>query len=75
MLEKVFDPKLNAGWVILFFFIIIAVLELGTRSGVITSLTLPRPSDVLATMIELFESGLLFKHLVPSISRLLLELL
>ena len=68
---KGFRPKTKR-WVGYFvFFIIIAVLELGTRSGLITSLTLPRPSDVLATMIELFESGLLFKHLVPSTIRLI----
>ena len=68
---KGFRPKTKRWMGYFVFFIIIAVLELGTRSGVITSLTLPRPSDVLATMIELFESGLLFKHLVPSTIRLI----
>ena len=68
---KGFQPKTKR-WIGYFvFFIIIAVLELGTTSGVISSLTLPKPSDVLATMIELFESGLLFKHLVPSTIRLI----
>ena len=56
----------------LVFVIIIFLVELGTTSGVISSLTLPKPSDVLETMIELYHSGLLFKHLVPSISRLIL---
>ena len=68
---KGFRPKTKRWMGYFVFFIIIAVLELGTRSGVITSLTLPRPSDVLATMIELFKSGLLFKHLVPSTIRLI----
>ena len=56
----------------LVFVIIIFLVELGTTSGVISSLTLPKPSDVLETMIELYHSGLLLKHLVPSISRLIL---
>jgi NitT/TauT family transport system permease protein len=54
----------------LVFVALIAIVEWGTRSGVISNLTLPRPSDVLATFIELWQSGLLFKHLVPSLSRL-----
>ena len=68
---KGFQPKTKRWMGYFVFFIIIAVLELATRSGLITSLTLPRPSDVLAKMIELFESGLLFKHLVPSTIRLI----
>ena len=68
---KGFRPKTKR-WIGYFvFFIIITILELGTTTGVISSLTLPKPSDILITMIELFESGLLFKHLVPSISRLI----
>lgn len=49
---------------------LVALVELGTRSGWITPLTLPRPSDVLRTFQELYQSGLLFKHLVPSLTRL-----
>ena len=52
------------------FIVLLAIAEWGTRSGWISALTLPRPSDVLLTFIELFESGLLFKHLLPSLSRL-----
>lgn len=52
------------------FVVLIALMEWGTRTGWISPLTLPRPSDVLATFGELWESGLLFKHLVPSLSRL-----
>jgi len=52
------------------FVVLIAVIEWGTRAGWISALTLPRPSDVLATFGELWESGLLFAHLVPSLTRL-----
>ncbi len=54
------------------FVALIAFVEWGTRAGWITSLTLPRPSDVLATFVGLWESGLLFKHLVPSLTRLVI---
>ena len=69
---KGFQPE-SRQWIgYLVFVIIIFLVELGTTSGVISPLTLPKPSDVLETMIELYHSGLLFKHLVPSISRLIL---
>ena len=65
-----FQPKTKRWMGYLVFLMIIAVLELGTSTGAISSLTLPKPSDVLTTMVQLFESGLFFKHLVPSILRL-----
>ena len=69
---KGFQPK-TRGWMGYFvFFMIIFVLEIGTSTGLISSLTLPKPSDVLGTIIQLFESGLLFKHLVPSTMRLVI---
>lgn len=52
------------------FVALIALMEAGTRTGVISALTLPKPSDVLATFGELYESGLLWKHLAPSLTRL-----
>ena len=52
------------------FVVLILLAEWGTRTGFISPLTLPRPSDVLMTFVELYQSGLLFKHLVPSLSRL-----
>ena len=52
------------------FVLLIALAEWGTRSGFISALTLPRPSDVFGTFVALWESGLLFKHLLPSLSRL-----
>lgn len=58
-------------WIGLIVFIaLLALAEVGTRTGVISALTLPRPSDVLATFGELYQSGLLWKHLVPSLTRL-----
>jgi NitT/TauT family transport system permease protein len=49
---------------------LIAIAEIGTRAGLISALTLPRPSDVLQTFRELYETGLLWRHLGPSLSRL-----
>ncbi|MEZ5713858.1 MAG: ABC transporter permease [Paracoccaceae bacterium] len=62
------QPVRFAGIVV--FALLIALAEAGTRAGWITPLTLPRPSDVVATFGELWQSGLLFKHLVPSLTRL-----
>ena len=52
------------------FVALILIAEWGTRSGWISALTLPKPSDVLATFRELYDSGLLLKHLGPSLARL-----
>ena len=69
---KGFQPRTKR-WISYFiFFIIIIILELGTAFGFISSLTLPKPSDVLGTIIDLFQSGLLLKHLIPSILRLII---
>lgn len=58
-------------WVgLVVFLVLIAGAEWGTRTGAISALTLPRPSDVLQTFSELYSSGLLFQHLGPSLSRL-----
>ncbi len=67
-----FAPK-SRRWVGVFVFIaLITIAEWGTRAGWISALSLPRPSDVLETFRELYESGLLFKHLGPSLSRLVI---
>ncbi|MEL0628667.1 ABC transporter permease [Psychromonas aquatilis] len=55
----------------LVFICIIALLEWGTSSGWISDLTLPRPSGVAQTLMDLYHSGLLFQHLLPSLTRLL----
>lgn len=66
-----FSPVPVRGLGLAVFVLLIALLEFGTRSGFITNLTMPRPSDVFATFVQLWKSGLLWKHLVPSVSRLL----
>ena len=59
-------------WVgFLVFAALIALAEIGTQTGVITPLTLPKPSDVFATFVELYNSGRLWLHLVPSLTRLI----
>lgn len=52
------------------FLVLLLGVEWGTRTGVISPLTLPKPSDVFQTFAELYSSGLLFQHLLPSLSRL-----
>lgn len=53
------------------FAVLLLLAEWGTRTGAISPLTLPRPTDVLQTFVELYSSGLLFQHLIPSLLRLL----
>ncbi|MEM6940062.1 MAG: ABC transporter permease [Pseudomonadota bacterium] len=65
-----FAPARRRGVGLVVFILLIALIEWGTRAGWISALTLPRPSDVLATFQELYQSGLLFKHLLPSLTRL-----
>ncbi|WP_282052922.1 ABC transporter permease [Phaeobacter inhibens] len=65
-----FAPR-GARWVgALVFVLLLMLAELGTRQGWISNLTLPRPSDVLATLRELYASGLLWTHVSVSLSRL-----
>ncbi|SEQ47798.1 ABC transporter permease [Thalassovita taeanensis] len=52
------------------FLALVAIAEWGTRAGWISNLTLPRPSDVLSTFRDLYDTGLLWKHLIPSLTRL-----
>ncbi|WP_079211154.1 ABC transporter permease [Brucella pituitosa] len=49
---------------------LIVLAELGTRLGFISNLTLPRPSAVLETFVQLWQTGLLWQHLLPSLRRL-----
>ena len=62
------ERRRGAGLVV--FVVLIALAEWGTRTGYISALTLPRPSDVALTFVELYDSGMLFKHLIPSLTRL-----
>lgn len=52
------------------FVVLVILIEIGTRSGVISKLTLPRPSDVFNTFVELWQTNMLWQHLLPSLSRL-----
>tara|TARA_R110002049_G_scaffold307712_2_gene509137 strand:+ start:114977 stop:115795 length:819 start_codon:yes stop_codon:yes gene_type:complete len=65
-----FKPSNRRGVGLAVFAVLLLLAEWGTRSGFISPLTLPRPSDVLLTFQELYVSGMLFKHLLPSLSRL-----
>ena len=65
-----FAPKSKKWLGFVVFFFILAFIEIGTRVGFISNLTLPRPSDVFTTFLELWESGLLWEHLIPSLTRL-----
>ena len=65
-----FAPSARRGVGVAVFVVLILLVEWGTRTGWISPLTLPKPSDVAATFVELWQSGLLFKHLIPSLSRL-----
>ncbi|SHL54252.1 ABC transporter permease [Roseibium suaedae] len=66
-----FAPVPVRGVSLVLFAALIAIAEIGTRTGFISSLTLPRPSAVLETFVQLWETGLLWKHLFPSLERLL----
>ncbi len=57
---------------ILVFVAIILLWEVGSRTGFISSLVLPAPSEAVKALAELFEAGLLWKHLGASFQRLLI---
>ncbi len=65
-----FAPKAKRWVGPLVFVVLIVFLEFGTRLGFISALTMPRPSDVVSTFVDLWTTGLLWKHLLPSLSRL-----
>jgi NitT/TauT family transport system permease protein len=52
------------------FLVLVLVLEAGTRTGAISALTMPPPSDVARTLWRLAVSGLLWANLEPSLTRL-----
>ncbi|MEP0943985.1 MAG: ABC transporter permease [Rhizobiaceae bacterium] len=66
-----FAPRPNRWLGVLVFILLIGLAEWGTQTGWISALTLPKPTDVYETFQELYASGLLFKHLLPSLSRLI----
>ncbi|WP_105439248.1 ABC transporter permease [Neorhizobium sp. T25_13] len=66
-----FAPRPIRGVALLVFAALLVLAEIGTRTGFITSLTLPRPTAVVETLVELWQTGGLWKHLIPSLQRLL----
>ncbi|RJL09331.1 ABC transporter permease [Paracoccus siganidrum] len=66
-----FEPVPVRGVAIALFALLLIVAEIGTRSGWISALTLPRPSAVFLTLYRLWDTGLLWTHLLPSLQRLL----
>lgn len=64
-----FSPKPMRFIGLIVFVLLVLFVEIGTRQGWISNLTLPRPSDVLKTFSELWQSGILFQHLFPSLTR------
>lgn len=67
-----FQPVPIRGVAILVFVLLIAALELGTRTGVISNLTMPPPSAIVETLWNLAASGRLWTHLYPSLTRLVI---
>ena len=57
---------------LLAFIMLFIAWELGSRFGVISNLVLPAPSEALAALVQLFNSGMLFKHLSASLQRFVL---
>ena len=66
-----FAPRAIPGTGLVVFVVLIALWEAGSRSGVISSLVLPAPSEVLTALKELAVSGYLLVHLKASLLRLL----
>ncbi|MFD1745432.1 ABC transporter permease [Rhizobium helianthi] len=66
-----FSPVPVRGVAIVLFIALLLLAEAGTRLGIISSLTLPRPSAVLETLVDLWTSGGLWRHLLPSLQRLI----
>ena len=64
------SPRRWVGFMV--FAALILIAEWGTRAQWISALTLPMPSDVMNTFRDLYSTGLLFKHMVPSLSRLIM---
>ena len=54
----------------LVFVVLIALWELGSRTGWISSIALPAPSAAFAAFLDLVETGMLWQHLQASLLRL-----
>jgi ABC-type nitrate/sulfonate/bicarbonate transport system permease component len=65
-----FQPRPVRHVALVLFLVLIGIAEAGTRSGLISGLTLPRPSAVAVTLFDLVRSGQIWQHLLPSLQRL-----
>lgn len=52
------------------FVVLIALWELGSRTGFISNIALPAPSEAAGAMADLIETGMIWKHLSASLFRL-----
>ena len=68
-----FSPRPLSPWIAPALFAgILALWELGSRTGVISAIVLPAPSEAFGALADLFRTGMIWKHLSASLSRLLL---
>jgi ABC-type nitrate/sulfonate/bicarbonate transport system permease component len=67
-----FVQKRNRFVGLLVFIVLIALWEAGSRSGVISSLVLPAPSEAFGAFMDLVNSGNLWAHVSASVQRLVL---
>jgi NitT/TauT family transport system permease protein len=64
------EPKWLAGPIV--FLVVFALWETGSRSGLISPIALPAPSEALGALSDLVETGMLWRHLEASLTRLVL---
>lgn len=62
------EPRRYVGLAV--FVVLLVVWEIGSRTGVISELVLPAPSEAWVAFMELVQSGNLQKHLAASLQRL-----
>ncbi|OEF22647.1 ABC transporter permease [Vibrio rumoiensis] len=65
-----FAPQPKAWVGVVVFIVLIALWEVGSRTGFLSPLTMPRPSNVWLTFVDLWQSGMLWQQLLPSLTRL-----
>ena len=65
-----FRPVAKRGTGVAVFVVLLLIIEWGTRAGWIGNLTLPRPSDVAGALAELWQTGMFWTHMAPSLTRL-----
>ncbi|MEM6762922.1 MAG: ABC transporter permease [Pseudomonadota bacterium] len=63
-------PLFVAGPIV--FAVLLVLWEVGSQSGVISPIALPAPSEALSALKDLVETGMLWRHLEASLSRLVL---